>query len=148
MAPLLSCAVATKIGPAPELLTVPVTAPAVGVGVRLKLTLAVVWPVVTETASVWAEKPLAEAGRVWLPGAGPESRYAPDPFVVVLPPPLLVTVAPLSTAPPDAFVTAPLTEPGVVARLKLTFWVVWPVLTLAVRVSGLKPGADAVRVRL
>jgi hypothetical protein len=34
---------------------------------------------------------------------------------------------------------------GVGVRLKLTFWVL-PAVTVAVRVCGLKPGADAVRV--
>src|ERR1700694_1010517 len=148
MPPPLSWTVAPEMGPSPDLDTVPVTAPAVGVGVRLKLTLGVVWPVVTVTASVCPEKPLAEAVRVWLPGASPESRYAPGGVVLVLPPPLSVTVAPERTAPPDVFVTVPLTEPGVVARLKLTFCVVWPVLTVAVRLFGLNPGAEAVRVRL
>src|SRR6202022_1777042 len=148
MAPPLSFTVAPGMTPPAVLVTVPVTAPAVGVGVRLKLTLGVVCPVVTVSASVCAENPLADAVNVWLPGASPDNRYAPDPLVVVLPPPVSVTEAPERTAPPDAFVTVPLTEPGVVARLKLMFWVVWPVVIVAVRVCGSKPAANRVRVRV
>ena len=46
-------------------------------------------------------------------------------------PPLSVTVAPAMAAPPEPLVTVPVTVP-VGVRLKLTFWVVWPAVTLAV----------------
>src|ERR1700682_1917342 len=118
-----------------------------GNGVRLKLTFWVVWPAVTGTVSVPGLKPLAEAVRVWSPGASPARVYRPEPSVVALAPPLSLTVAPAMAAP-DTLVTVPLTAPmvGDGVRLKLTFWVV-PALIEAVFVKGVvNPLAEAVRV--
>src|ERR1700730_7176518 len=72
----------------------------------------------------------------------------PEALAVALVPPLSVTVAPEIGAPPEALVTVPVTAPAAGARLKLTFWVVCPALTVAVTVCGLKPLADAVRLLL
>src|ERR1700682_44540 len=71
LAPPLSLTVAPATVPPPdEFETVPVTAPVVGVSVRLKLT---VWvpPAVTEAVRAWELKPLAVVVRVWLPAASP-----------------------------------------------------------------------------
>jgi hypothetical protein len=60
---VLSITVAPAITtPLEALVTTPLTAPVVGV--RLKLTLWVVWPAVTVTVTVWEVKPLADAVRV------------------------------------------------------------------------------------
>src|ERR1700682_1277695 len=69
--PPLSLAVAPATVPPPdEFETVPVTAPVVGVSVRLKLTFWVP-PAVTEAVRSWELKPPAVVVRVWLPAASP-----------------------------------------------------------------------------
>src|ERR1700730_9979762 len=94
--------------PPDVLVTVPVTVP---VAVKVKLTLGVVWLLVTVDVKVCATKPGAEAVRLRLPGARPDSVEDPEASVVVLTPTPAVTVAPAMRAPPEALVTVPLTAP-------------------------------------
>jgi hypothetical protein len=138
LAPPLSVTVAPAItAPPEELVTTPVTAPVVGMDVSAKLMFGVVCPALTMAVRVCGLNPLAVAVRVWLPGASPETVYTPDPLVVAVPLTLSVTVAPEIAAPPEAFVTLPLTDPGVGVSAKFTFAVVWPALTVAARVCEL-----------
>src|ERR1700736_3595415 len=72
----------------------------------------------------------------------------PEPFVVAVAPPLSLTVALAMVAAVEALVTVPLSAPVVGARMKLTFGVVWPPVTVAVSVWGANWLAEAVRVWL
>ena len=83
----------------------------VDAGVRLKLTPVVVWPTVTDAVCVPELNPTAVVVRVWLPALRPLRVYPPELFVVVLAPPLSVTVAPATAPPPEALVTVPVTAP-------------------------------------
>src|ERR1700737_5563155 len=147
--PPLSVTVAPEIGAVLDaLVTVPVTDPAAGA--RVKLMFWVVCPALTLAVSVCGLKAVAEAVSVWLPALRPERVYTPEALVVVVAPPLSVTVAPAMTAPPDALVTRPVTAPvvGGGERPKLTFAGVRAAGTMASRARGLKPAAVAVRVWL
>src|ERR1700737_4371214 len=131
--------------PPAALVTVPVTAP--GATGRMKLAV-VVWPTVTVAVSVCDVKPVAEVVRVWLPGASPERGEIPEALVVAVGPPLSLTVALAIAAPPEPLVIVPLGAPVVGVRMKLTFGVVWPPVTVAVSVWGANWLAEAVRLWL